>query len=38
MTVAFLQAAWLIPVYPLLAAVASLAWSPGVISRTGPRP
>jgi NAD(P)H-quinone oxidoreductase subunit 5 len=38
MTVAFLQAAWLIPLYPLLAAVASLAWSPGVISRTGPRP
>jgi NAD(P)H-quinone oxidoreductase subunit 5 len=38
MTVAALQAAWLIPVYPLLAAVASLAWSPGLISRTGPRP
>jgi len=38
MTVAALQAAWLIPLYPLLAAVASLAWSPGVISRTGPRP
>jgi NAD(P)H-quinone oxidoreductase subunit 5 len=38
MTVAFLQAAWLIPLYPLLAAVASLAWSPGLISRTGPRP
>jgi NAD(P)H-quinone oxidoreductase subunit 5 len=38
MTASFLQAAWLIPLYPLLAAVASLAWSPGVISRTGPRP
>jgi len=38
MTVTALQAAWLIPLYPLLAAVASLAWSPGVISRTGPRP
>jgi len=38
MTVAFLQAAWLIPLYPLLAAAASLAWSPGLISRTGPRP
>jgi NAD(P)H-quinone oxidoreductase subunit 5 len=38
MTVAFLQAAWLIPLYPLLAAVASLAWSPGLLSRTGPRP
>jgi NAD(P)H-quinone oxidoreductase subunit 5 len=38
MTVAALQAAWLIPLYPLVAAVASLAWSPGLISRTGPRP
>ncbi|MGL6133702.1 MAG: proton-conducting transporter membrane subunit [Prochlorococcaceae cyanobacterium] len=38
MTVAALEAAWLIPLYPLLAAVASLAWSPGLISRTGPRP
>ena len=38
MTVAFLQAAWLIPLYPLVAAVASMAWSPGLISRTGPRP
>jgi len=38
MTVFLLQAAWLIPAYPLLAAVASLAWSPGLISRTGPRP
>jgi NAD(P)H-quinone oxidoreductase subunit 5 len=28
----------LIPLYPLLAAVGSLAWSPGLISRTGPRP
>ena len=38
MTVFLLQGAWLIPAYPLLAAVASLAWSPGLISRTGPRP
>ena len=38
MTVDALQAAWLIPLYPLLAAVLSLAWSPGLISRTGPRP
>lgn len=37
-TVAALQAAWLIPLYPLLAAVASFAWSPGLIDRTGPRP
>jgi NAD(P)H-quinone oxidoreductase subunit 5 len=32
------QTAWLIPVYPMLAAILSLAWSPGLISRTGPRP
>jgi len=38
MTVALLQTAWLVPFYPLLAALLSLAWSPGVISRTGPRP
>ncbi|MFO7629962.1 MAG: NAD(P)H-quinone oxidoreductase subunit F, partial [Prochlorococcaceae cyanobacterium] len=38
MTVAALQAAWLIPLYPLLAALLSLAWSPGLISRSGPRP
>jgi NAD(P)H-quinone oxidoreductase subunit 5 len=38
MTVFLLQTAWLVPLYPLLAAVASLAWSPGLISRTGPRP
>ncbi|MEO1002367.1 MAG: NAD(P)H-quinone oxidoreductase subunit F [Cyanobacteria bacterium J06638_7] len=34
----FTQTAWLVPIYPLLAAFASLAWSPGLISRTGPRP
>ncbi|HYP03630.1 MAG TPA: proton-conducting transporter membrane subunit, partial [Cyanobium sp.] len=38
MTLLFTQTAWLIPLYPLLAAVASLAWSPGLIWRTGPRP
>ncbi|WP_411867119.1 NAD(P)H-quinone oxidoreductase subunit F [Vulcanococcus limneticus] len=38
MPIALLETAWLVPVYPLLAAVASLAWSPGLISRTGPRP
>ncbi len=38
MTVAFLQTAWLVPLYPLLAALLSLLWSPGLISRTGPRP
>ncbi len=34
----FTQTAWLVPIYPLVAAFASLAWSPGLISRTGPRP
>jgi NAD(P)H-quinone oxidoreductase subunit 5 len=38
MTVAFLQTAWLVPLYPLLAALLSLLWSPGLIKRTGPRP
>ena len=38
MTVFLLQTAWLVPLYPLAAALASLAWSPGAISRTGPRP
>ncbi|EDY37804.1 NADH dehydrogenase subunit 5 [Cyanobium sp. PCC 7001] len=38
MNVLFLETAWLVPVYPLVAAILSLAWSPGVISRTGPRP
>lgn len=38
MTAAFLQTAWLVPLYPLLAAVLSLLWSPGLITRTGPRP
>ncbi|MEN9878558.1 MAG: hypothetical protein RLZZ158_1597 [Cyanobacteriota bacterium] len=38
MTAAFLQTAWLVPLYPLLAALLSLLWSPGLIKRTGPRP
>ena len=38
MTLLLAQTAWLVPLYPLLAAVASFAWSPGVIWRTGPRP
>ena len=38
MTAAFLQTAWLVPIYPLVAAVLSLLWSPGLITRTGPRP
>ncbi len=38
MTVFFTETAWLVPLYPLLAALASLAWSPGLIWKTGPRP
>ena len=38
MTLLPAQTAWLIPLYPLVAALLSLAWSPGLISRTGPRP
>lgn len=38
MTLFFAQTAWLVPIYPLLAAVASVAWSPGFIWKTGPRP
>ena len=34
----WLDTAWLVPLYPLLGAVFSLLWSPGLISRTGPRP
>jgi NAD(P)H-quinone oxidoreductase subunit 5 len=36
--VSWLGTAWLIPLYPLLGALFSLLWSPGLISRTGPRP
>ena len=38
MTVLLLETAWLVPLYPLLASLLSLLWSPGLISRTGPRP
>jgi NAD(P)H-quinone oxidoreductase subunit 5 len=38
MTLFFAQSAWLVPLYPLVASLLSLLWSPGVISRTGPRP
>ena len=34
----WLGTAWLIPLYPLLGALFSLLWSPGLIARTGPRP
>ena len=38
MPLIFAQTAWLIPLYPLLAALLSLCWSPGGLVRTGPRP
>jgi NAD(P)H-quinone oxidoreductase subunit 5 len=38
MTAFLLQTAWLVPLYPLAAALLSLLWSPGLITRTGPRP
>ena len=38
MTLLPAQTAWLVPLYPLLGALASLLWSPGLLSRTGPRP
>ncbi|MCP9834517.1 MULTISPECIES: NAD(P)H-quinone oxidoreductase subunit F [unclassified Cyanobium] len=38
MTLFFAQTAWLVPLYPLVASLLSLLWSPGLISRTGPRP
>ena len=34
----WLGTAWLVPLYPLLGALFSLLWSPGLIARTGPRP
>jgi NAD(P)H-quinone oxidoreductase subunit 5 len=38
MSILLAQTAWLIPLYPLLASLLSFLWSPGLISRTGPRP
>ncbi|MEB3199541.1 MAG: NAD(P)H-quinone oxidoreductase subunit F [Synechococcaceae cyanobacterium] len=38
MTLLFAQTAWLVPLYPLLASLLSFLWSPGLITRTGPRP
>ena len=34
----WLGTAWLVPLYPLVGGFFSLLWSPGLISRTGPRP
>lgn len=38
MTNVWLSSGWLIPLYPLIGALLSLPWSPGIIRRTGPRP
>jgi NAD(P)H-quinone oxidoreductase subunit 5 len=38
MTQLFLQTVWLIPCYPLIGAVLSALWFPGITHRTGPRP
>ena len=38
MTNIWLDTGWLIPLYPLIGALSSLPWSPGIIHRTGPRP
>jgi NAD(P)H-quinone oxidoreductase subunit 5 len=38
MTLLPAQTAWLVPLYPLVASLLSFLWSPGLISRTGPRP
>lgn len=34
----WLNTGWLIPLYPLMGALMSLPWSPGIIRHTGPRP
>lgn len=38
MTQYLLDTVWLVPLYALLGGVMALPWSPGLISRTGPRP
>jgi NAD(P)H-quinone oxidoreductase subunit 5 len=38
MTQFLAQTAWLIPCYPLIGMLLSIAWFPSVIRRTGPRP
>jgi len=32
------ETSWLIPIYPLIGALLTIPWSPGLIRRTGPRP
>jgi NAD(P)H-quinone oxidoreductase subunit 5 len=38
MTQFWIETSWLLPVYGLVGAIASLPWSTGLIRRTGPRP
>ncbi|WP_341882062.1 NAD(P)H-quinone oxidoreductase subunit F [Synechococcus sp. UW140] len=38
MQILLLKLVWLIPLYPLLSALLSLLWAPGLINKTGPRP
>ncbi|MBZ8182269.1 NAD(P)H-quinone oxidoreductase subunit F [Oscillatoria salina] len=38
MTQIFSQTVWLVPCYALIGAILALPWSPGIISKTGPRP
>jgi NAD(P)H-quinone oxidoreductase subunit 5 len=34
----WIETVWLVPCYSLLGAILTIPWSPGILSRTGPRP
>ncbi|MEO1427647.1 MAG: NAD(P)H-quinone oxidoreductase subunit F [Cyanobacteria bacterium J06633_8] len=34
----FLESVWLVPIYALIGGLLAIPWSPGIISKTGPRP
>ncbi len=38
MTQFFIETSWLVPLYGLIGAIASLPWAVGLVRRTGPRP
>ncbi|MGD1849778.1 MAG: NAD(P)H-quinone oxidoreductase subunit F [Cyanophyceae cyanobacterium] len=38
MTAFFLHASWLIPLYPMIGALLTIPWAPGLTTKTGPRP
>ncbi|MEM6503543.1 MAG: proton-conducting transporter membrane subunit, partial [Cyanobacteria bacterium P01_C01_bin.89] len=38
MTDFFLHTGWLIPLYPLIGALLTIPWAPGITTKTGPRP